>query len=141
MIFEHVITEDSLTVIGQSVTVNANANHAVNVWMWIAIAEIGVILYLLFKNQLLAKNIISHNFKQDFLNQEVDFNNIINSSFNSSALYDMMKVKCHPDKFADDNEKYILAEEIFQEITKNKMNYKKLLILKDIAKKKLNINF
>jgi len=73
--------------------------------------------------------------------QEVDFDNIIISSFNSTALYNELKVKCHPDRFATDEEKTIIAENIFQEISKNKTNMKKLLELKEEAKMKLNVNF
>jgi hypothetical protein len=52
-----------------------------------------------------------------------------------------LKVKCHPDRFATDAEKNVIAENIFQEITKNKTNVKRLIELKEEAKQKLNINF
>ena len=56
-------------------------------------------------------------------------------------LYDELKVKCHPDRFPTDKEKNTIAENIFQEISKNKNNVKRLLELKEEASQKLNINF
>lgn len=39
---------------------------------------------------------------------------------------------CHPDKFVNTSKEKI-AEEIFQEISKNKRNYEELVMLKDSA--------
>lgn len=80
-------------------------------------------------------------FKKDSLKENIDFDNILKSSFNSIELYNELKVKCHPDRFAPDEAKSMVADSIFQEITKNKTNYKKLIELKEEAKQKLNINF
>jgi len=55
------------------------------------------------------------------LKQDIDFDNIINSSFNSLELYDKLKVKCHPDRFPKDKEINIIAENLFQEITRIKI--------------------
>ena len=63
----------------------------------------------------------------------------MNSAFLSAELYDKLKVRCHPDRFALDEEKQIIAEDIFQRISKNKANYKILLQLKQEAEEKLNI--
>ena len=90
-----------------------------------------------FKSKVTAKQ----QFKSESLKQDIDFNNIINSSFNSIKLYDELKVKCHPDRFPTDKEKNMLAENLFQEISKNKTNVKRLLELKEEAIQKLNINF
>lgn len=79
--------------------------------------------------------------KERSLKEEIDFGNIIKSSFHTQPLYDELKVKCHPDRFPNDETKNKTADALFQEITKNKTNYKKLVELKERAKLELNINF
>lgn len=110
-----------------------------NYWMWIAIIELVLIIYMLFfRNKTESPTI---KFKREAKEGDIDFGNIINSSFHVKPLYDELKVKCHPDRFSTDIEKNKVALELFQEITKNKTNYKKLTELKELAKQKLNINF
>ena len=112
-----------------------------NLWMWIAILELGIIAFLLLKGRIRPKETAKQKFKNDSLKQTIDFNNIINSSFNSIQLYDELKVKCHPDRFPTNKDKNEIAVALFQEISKNKTNIKRLLELKEEAKQKLNINF
>ncbi len=125
-------------------TFSSNANSVIfnNLWFWIAILEFIIIILLLFK---LKKRVYKHNtkmkYKKEAMKENVDFDNIFNSSFNSRQLYDQLKVKCHPDRFSTDSEKETIADSLFQEITKNKTNYKKLIELKEYAIEKLNINF
>lgn len=64
-----------------------------------------------------------------------------NSSFHATEIYNELKVKCHPDRFIGDVEKNATANRIFQEVTKNKMNYKRLQELKKEAEESLGINF
>ena len=108
-------------------------------WMWIAIIEFLIILYLLFFRK--KTDSTTAKFKREAKEGEVDFGNIINSSFHVKPLYDELIVCCHPDRFPNDNEKNKIALELFQEISKNRTNYKKLIELKELAKQKLNINF
>jgi len=133
------IIRDSLTIAEQAISTTETA-HSTNGWMWLAAAELGVITYLLIKNRFKSKDIEMKHFKNESLKEEVDFNNIINSSFHSTHLYDTLKVKCHPDRFPADPEKNAIAEKLFQEITKNQNNMKQLLELKEEAIQKLNIN-
>lgn len=135
------LIHDSLKVANQLIGKSAENSHSTNWWMWLAIVEFLIIAFILLKEKLRGKETAQQKFKNDSLKQDVDFNNIINSSFNSIALYDELKVKCHPDRFATDEVKNALAENIFQEITKNKTNVKRLIELKEEAKQKLNINF
>jgi hypothetical protein len=135
------IIQDSLKVANQLIGKSVDNPHSTNWWMWIAIAEFLVIAFILVTQNLKGKETAQQKFKNDALKHDVDFNNIIDSSFNSIALYDELKVKCHPDRFATDAEKNVIAENIFQEITKNKTNVKRLIELKEEAKQKLNINF
>lgn len=118
-----------------------------NVWFWIAIAEfiaIVMVIIILFssrqskpsKKQMIRDNVMKEG--------DVDFGQTIKTAFDvkkAQALYDVLKKRCHPDIFSPDAEKVAIADDLFQEITKNKNNYKKLLELKEMAKEKLNINF
>ncbi|MBN1182368.1 MAG: hypothetical protein JXB49_08790 [Bacteroidales bacterium] len=110
-----------------------------NIWMWIAIIELVLILYLLLFQK--KPESTRAKFKREAKGEVIDFENIINSSFHVKPLYDELKVKCHPDRFIKDSEKNQVAIELSQEISKNKTNYKKLIELKELAKQKLNINF
>jgi hypothetical protein len=135
------LIQDSIKVAGQAITKTTETGQQTNWWMWLAIAEFGIIVFLILKEQLKPKDTARQRFKNESLKQDIDFGNIINSSFNSIQLYDELKVKCHPDRFPTDKEKNSIAENIFQEISKNKNNVKRLLELKEEAIQKLNINF
>ena len=137
------IIKDTLQVATETInkSITSESNEQINWWLWIAIIEFLVIIFLVLKQNIKPKDSIKQKFKEESLGQEIDFNNIINSSFNSKQLYDELKVKCHPDLFPTDKEKNIIAENIFQEITKNQNNAKRLIELKEEAKQKLNINF
>jgi len=110
-----------------------------NYWMWIAVLELIIIGYLIVIRK--KSDTVKFQFKKDTQKEEIDFGNIITSSFHVKPLYDELKVKCHPDRFPNDKDKNAIALDLFQEITKNKTNYKKLMELKGLAKEKLNINF
>nr|MBC7613260.1 molecular chaperone DnaJ [Pseudopedobacter sp.] len=135
------LLQDSIKVAGQVIKKTTDTGTQINWWMWLAVAELGVIVFLILKKKLKPKDNARQRFKNESLKEEIDFNNIINSSFNSLQLYDELKVKCHPDRFPTDVEKNSIAETIFQEISRNKNNVKRLLELKEEAIQKLNINF
>lgn len=135
------IIQDSIALAGQAISKKIENGERINWWMWLAVAEFGIIAILLLKEQLKPKDTERQRFKSESLKQKIDFENIINSSFNSIQLYDELKVKCHPDRFPTDKEKCIIAENLFQEISKNKNNVKRLVELKEEAIKKLNVNF
>lgn len=132
---------DSLKVVNNVLLNTTETNQTINWWFWVSILQFIFIVYLLLskKNELKVNR--KQKFKSESLKQNIDFDNIINSSFHSISLYDELKVKCHPDRFTTDKGKNAIAESLFQEITKNKTNVKKLLELKEEAKNKLNINF
>ena len=137
------IIKDSLKVVSEIITksIASESNEHINWWLWIAIIEFVFIMFLVIKQKIKPVDKIKQKFKKESLDQEIDFNNIINSSFNSKELYDELKVKCHPDLFSTDKEKNLIAENLFQEITKNQTNAKRLIELKEEAKQKLDINF
>lgn len=116
-----------------------------NFWLIIAIIFcvvcIGELIYIIHtkKRHLVSKKPIDTLREQVNKDGDVDFENIMNSAFLSSALYDELKVKCHPDRFVNDPTKKELSNDIFQRITQNKVNYKVLVQLKKEAQEKLNI--
>lgn len=137
------ILKDTLQITSESITnsVTEGSNDNINWWLWLAIIEFIIILFLLIRRYKTSKSSSIQKFRKDSLEQEIDFNNIINSSFNSKEIFDELKVKCHPDRFPTDKEKNITADKLFQEITRNQNNVKRLIELKEEAKQKLNINF
>lgn len=136
------IIKDTLKIANKTITksIASESNEHINWWLWIAIIEFIFIVFLIIKQKNKPKDTVKKKFKKESLEQEIDFNNIINSSFNSKQLYDELKVKCHPDRFPTDKEKNIIADKLFQEITENQNNVKRLIELKEEAKQKLNIN-
>jgi hypothetical protein len=141
MIMTDTIIQDSLKVATKAIEKVTETGESTNWWMWLAITELGIIAFLIIKDKIKPRFTAKQFFKSEALKKDIDFNNIINSSFNSIKLYNELKVKCHPDRFPTDIEKNLIAENIFQEITKNKNNVKRLLELKAEAIQKLNINF
>lgn len=110
--------------------------------IFIGIISTVILVFLLFYfSKKLNKNGKKNSIKKDILKTEIDFTNIIDSSFNSKTIYDQLKKKCHPDRFVNDEEKSQIANKIFQELTKNKNNIKKLNELKLRAENQLNIQF
>ena len=137
----NIIIQDSIKIASKAISKVNDTGDTTKWWMWIAIAELGIIAFLILKNKYKHKVTAKQQFKSESFKQYIDFNNIIDSSFNSVKLYDELKVKCHPDRFPTDKEKNLIAENIFQEIAKNKTNVKRLLELKEEAIHKLDINF
>lgn len=135
------LIQDSIKVAEKAITSAAENEPTTNYWMWIALGELVIIIGLILARSLNKKQSAKQRFKEESLAQEVDFNNIISSSFHSTELYDKLKVKCHPDRFPTDPELNKIADNLFQEITKNKTNLKRLQELKIEAEHKLNINF
>lgn len=116
--------------------------NSTNAWEYIAIIELVIILILLaFVFHLKNKNNIKNKIKDTIKQQGgVDANDVMKDIWLSKGSYDELKKKCHPDRFVGDENKQQIANEIFQEITKNKNNYQKLQELKQRAINELNIN-
>ena len=129
------------TIKGLSETTPNNSIFSDTNWLiWIVLLEFIIIIYLIIKLKSKPEEKVKQKFKKESLEKVIDFNNIINSSFNSKELYDSLKVKCHPDLFPFDESKKTIAEKLFQEITENQNNAKRLLELKEDVKQKLKIN-
>ena len=113
-----------------------------NLWMWISIFEaicIIVLLLILLGSQNKYTE-IQRQFKANAQKEDVDFNNIIVSSFHAGDLYNQLKKVCHPDRFSSNPELMSKADNLFQQITQNKHDLKKLQELKAEAMKELHIN-
>lgn len=115
---------------------------SINWWLWIlaGILVLAVILFFPLRKKKYKPVITSVNPDTD-TSKEIDFKNIVKSAFHAKALYDELKIKCHPDRFPTDPQKNAIAERLFQEIAKNKNNIKRLNELKEEAIQTLNINF
>lgn len=110
-----------------------------NGWFYISVLEFVVIAILFIRMVSITQK--KHNIKKEILSAgNIDYDNIIQSSFNSKPLYDTLKKKCHPDKFMD-KESNAIATEIFAKIVENKYNYQALSALKMEAEIKLKIKF
>ncbi len=113
--------------------------NGINVWMIIALAEFVVIITLLIGRKQgdsnkseLKRNVIAEG--------DLDLRNTMNSIENAGPLYNQLIRACHPDRFAPNEEKMTIANELSMQITKNKQNVKRLEALRQEARIKLNIN-
>ena len=127
---------DTINIVAEQ-AINTIANP-INWWKWIAIIEFGILLLVLVAS-LRKKNPKIQEFKDNAMKGETDFGNTMTSIFHSQKLYNTLKIVCHPDRFAPDVEKQQTADKLFQELTENKTNYKKLLEIKDLAENELGI--
>ena len=69
---------------------------------------------------------------------KVDMNDLMLDINQSRNLYKKLAKECHPDRFIDSKENKI-AESLFQEITENKRNFKKLEQLRLKANQELGL--
>ena len=125
---------DTTAIVAEQATQNG-----INVWLIIALAEFAVIVALLIRRNH-GDNRKSNLKRKVLAEGDVDFENTVNSMFNSEPLYRELIVKCHPDRFAPDEAKMAIANELSMQITKNRQNIKRLKALCQEAKTKLNIN-
>lgn len=131
--------QDTLQAIVDSLEHSAQSTTSINVWMIVAIVELVIIVILLTLRKP-KDNRLSDIKKQVLAEGEIDFANLVNSSFNAEGLYKELLVKCHPDRFAPNSEMMAIANELSSKITKNKHDIKQLKALKEEARNKLNIN-
>lgn len=131
--------QDTLQVVVDSITTTVQNTDGINIWMIIAMVEfIVLLLLLLFRKQRDTKRMDIK--KKVMAEGDVDFANIMNSSFNAETLYKRLLVACHPDRFEPDAEKVAMANDLATRITKNKHDIKTLNALREEARTKLNIN-
>lgn len=133
--------KDTLELISNSDIKGVIDNSKYNIWLIIALIEFVIILLMFVK---IRKHKWINNIDTDLeklkgeKSNKIDMNNIVNSIYSSETLYKDLSKKYHPDRFIneEDREK---ANTIFQEITKNKRNYQKLIELQQLAQKTFKI--
>ena len=78
------IIKDTIKVASETISksIAFENNEHINWWLWIAIIEFVIIIFLVIKQKIKPKDTIKQKFKKESLKEEIDFNNIINSSFN-----------------------------------------------------------
>ncbi len=114
-----------------------------SLWFWIALIELFCIIYLAYK--LKSKKAVSkltdlevNSIKKSKTNK-IDMDSLMDNIHNSRNLYKELSRTCHPERFVNDD-RQVLAEQIFKEISENERNYAKLCSLKLRAENELNIN-
>ena len=131
--------QDTLLKVMDSISPSAQSASSLNYWMIIAIVELVIIILLLVLMRKPSDDKRS-TMKNEVMGEgEIDFANILNSSFNAESIYKELLKKCHPDRFAPDEEKMVIATDLTARITKCKHDIKSLNQLREEAKKKLNI--
>ena len=118
-------------------TVDIQSWMASAFWFWIAFAEaVAIIIGMVYHKYA---NTERHRQKKKILAEEnVDFDNVIDSSFRAKPLYDSLKRKCHPD-LLQDNEKKRIATDIFAELVRCKYDYEALQKIQKRAVYELNV--
>ena len=134
--------EDSTILLSDAISNITSTDNSVSIWLWIALIEFTMLTWLLIKlyGKRKSKLDLADLKKSDLKSpNNVNMNDLVNSIHHSKDLYKELSRKCHPDRFVNTPQQKI-AEEIFQNISENKRNYNQLLMLKEEAKNKLNIN-
>lgn len=120
-----------------------NMVNSVSIWLWVAVIEFVLIVWLLTKPKRKKKKKLdlSDVQKSDLRKSEnIDMKNLMNSIHHSKELYKELSKRSHPDKFVNTSKQEI-AEDIFQRISKNKRSYEQLMLIKEEAKSKLDLIF
>ena len=128
-----------LHIVGDTLVSGALVSHAFNWWMLIAIVELLIIVVLLISKSK-SNDKKSRIKKQVKMEGDIDFVNIIDSSFNAAKLYKNLITQCHPDRFEPDKEKVAIASDISLRLGNYKIDVKMLNIIKQEAIEKLSIN-
>jgi uncharacterized protein YozE (UPF0346 family) len=125
-------------------TISNTDSTTFSIWFWVAIIEFVIIVFLVLKLKKKGKDLKFGDLSKDKMRNakkaDVDMDNLMNSINGSKDLYKELSRTCHPDRFIN-SDKQKLAEEIFQDISKHKRDFKKLTELKERAITELNINF
>lgn len=129
---------DTIQIAADSVMQITPQETYIDWWMVVAIAEFVIIICLLFvrRNKASKKRDVKRQVKKE---GDINFDNVIASSFGAEALYKELIRKCHPDRFAPDVNKVAIANDITERLGKYKHDLNKLNELKREAIHKLKI--
>lgn len=116
-------TIDSLAVVPCPQIVEHGAVWS-ELWLWVALAEAVVIVLLLAA--LRYRTSTAYRQKQEVLAEMPDFGNVLSSAFHAEQLYRELIRRCHPDRYAPDQTKMMLANELAAQLAKHKHNLKEL---------------
>lgn len=106
---------------------------------WCIGFESALILFLILRIRYIKSE--HYQTKQKMKDGEICFDSVIQNAFHSKDLYDQLKIKCHPDRFASSPELQPIATELFALLVKNRYNHQALLELKERMEKELNVKF
>lgn len=133
------MNKDTINAISDTASVLNTSYAGISIWMIVAFIEAALIIFLLIykgrqngekrnsiKNKVMAEG-------------EIDFANVLNSSFHSEELYNQLIRLCHPDRYAPDEEKMAIANDISTRVTESRHSVKALESLRSEAIEKLNI--
>lgn len=110
-----------------------------NFWFYISMGEFICILLLLKSHKRdLTKNDELNIKLKDYKNSTVNMGDIMDDLNKSKELYKKIAKAIHPDRFTDELQKE-KADLLFQETTKDKNNYKSLLLITKKIKNELSI--
>ncbi|MFT5213132.1 MAG: hypothetical protein ACI9WV_000848 [Patiriisocius sp.] len=136
---------DSLTTIQNSQTTENIESVFIEsnpLWFWIALIEFIIILFFLFKKNKKKSSLDFADLSREKVKSakmaSIDMGNLMDSINNSRDLYKELSRSCHPDKYIN-SDKQKVAEDIFQNITKFKRDFRKLSELKKRAITELKI--
>ena len=133
------MNNDTIQMVTDSLMQASQHGNSLNWWMMIAIVELVIIIALLFSKSKTDNN--KQSIKKQVMGEgKIDYGNIIASSFGAESLYKELIRKCHPDRFAPDEKKVAIANDISERLGKYKHDLKKLNELKEEAITKLNIS-
>lgn len=141
------IQKDSLPELPVSHIAEAISNNIekpISFWFWITLIELLIIIFLVFKLNRKKSNLEFSDLSKSEVrlakSTAIDMDNLMDSINGSKQLYKELSRTCHPDRFIN-SEKHKRAEEIFQNISKHKRDFKKLSELKERATIELEIKF
>lgn len=127
-----------------SETIASTEVSIISIWFWAALLEFIIIIFLIFKSQKKAKKLDFSNLSKDKIRNKkkstIDMGNLMDSINGAKSLYKELSRSCHPDRFIN-SDKHKIAEEIFQNISKNERDFKKLSEIKKVAEVELNLKF
>lgn len=115
-----------------------------SLWLWLSIIEFLVIIFLIYKIKSKKELAILTDLDIESIKKakgnKIDMDSLMDNIHNSRNLYKELSRKCHPERFVNDD-RQVLAEEIFKEISENERNHEKLSFLKLRAEKELKLTF